>query len=94
LRAANAALLADPPRDNLWAAEEGFVVVLGNALAGEANTAFELAGQVMDRAGEAQFARVQAAPAFDALRTHPRYRELQARHARWQRLQATRAASR
>jgi TolB-like protein/Tfp pilus assembly protein PilF len=79
LRAGVADLLADPPKDKLWAAEEGFVVVLGAAIAGEDAAAFDLLGQVMDRAGPAQFARAAASPAFDALRDHPRYLALQAR---------------
>jgi hypothetical protein len=83
LRAADTAMFANPPKDNLWASEEGFVVVLGNALAGEADTAFDLVEQIMDRAGDAQFARVRASPSFDALRTHPRYLALQARYDRW-----------
>jgi TolB-like protein/Tfp pilus assembly protein PilF len=80
LRAGVADLLADPPKDKLWAAEEGFVVVLAAASAGADDAAFDLLGQVMDRAGPAQFARAAASPAFDALRHHPRYAALQARY--------------
>jgi TolB-like protein len=89
LRAANAALRDAPPKDNLWLVEEGFVDVLGNALAGEGDTAFDLLEQGMDRAGDAQFSRARLSPAFDALRTHPRYLALQ---ARWERSRGAQVA--
>ena len=82
-KAALAELLADPPKDKLWLAEEGFVLLAALAAAGENADALDLVEVLMDDCSPAQFARVLLAPSFDGLRDEPRYRMLEARYRAW-----------
>ena len=81
LRAAHEQMMANPPKDRLWLLEEGFVVVIAHAIAGENETALDLMEGLMDFVHPSQFARAELSPFFDDMRETPRYRALKARYA-------------
>jgi hypothetical protein len=82
-RAAIDRLLKNPSSDFLWPTETGRPVVYALAQLGDATAAFDLVEQAMDRFGPVQFSMAANAVAFDGLREHPRYRELEARYEAW-----------
>ena len=79
-RAALAELTKVPPTDFLWPTEGGRSVAYAYVDAGMAEAAFDLVESAMDRFGPGQFSMVLNGAAFDDLREHPRYAELQARY--------------
>ena len=83
MHAAHQAMMANPPRDKLWLLEEGFVVVIAHALAGEPETALALIEQLMDFSSPAQFARAELSPFFDDYRDLKKYQALKQRYDAW-----------
>lgn len=83
MRVAHRAMMENPPKDRMWLFEEGFVVVIAHALAGEHETALALIEQLMNLASPAQFARVEASPFFDDYRDLTNYRVLKQRYDDW-----------
>ncbi|QLC22667.1 TIR domain-containing protein [Parasphingopyxis sp. CP4] len=76
-------LLGNPPPDNQMLIEEGFVVVVANAISDNRDTVFELIEMMMLRTSPAQFIRIVQSPFFDDLRSDPRYDALNRRYRQW-----------